>query len=281
MTADATAPTSDADRLWRLVETWKAAVDDVVALLRDLDEEDWSRPTDLPGWDVKAVAAHLAALESELSGVKQPRVELPPRAHVTSPMSTYTEFGVFARQDRTGPEVTDELAERAAARYEQLRQDPPTDPEGQPPRTPGRVGWDWGTLLGNRVVDVWMHDQDVRRAVGRPGGLHTAAATHTVATFAAAFGFVVGKRVAPPADTTVALEVSGAQPVHLLVEVGDDGRARPVPEQVERPTVTVRLGTEEFVVLAGGRRPVSEVPHEIEGDEQLGRQVLAALAVTP
>ena len=70
---------------------------------------------------------------------------------------------------------------RAAAR------DPPADGKADLPRTPGKIGWNWETLLSNRVVDVWMHEQDIRRAVGRPGGMNTAAAAHTVATFTRSF----------------------------------------------------------------------------------------------
>ena len=71
-----TSSTSDADRLAQYVDAWKSAVDDTVALLRSLDDEDWARPTDLAGWDVKAVAAHLAHLESELAGNEQQHVEV-------------------------------------------------------------------------------------------------------------------------------------------------------------------------------------------------------------
>ena len=37
-------------------------------LLRELDPDDWAKPTDLPGWNVRYIAAHLAHLESELAG---------------------------------------------------------------------------------------------------------------------------------------------------------------------------------------------------------------------
>ena len=66
---------------------------------------------------------------------------------------------------------------RAAAR------DPLADGKADLPRTLRKIGWNWETLLSNRAVDVWMHEQDIRRAVGRPGGMNTAAAAHTVATF--------------------------------------------------------------------------------------------------
>ena len=126
-----------------------------------------------------------------------------------------------------------------------------------------------------------MHDQDIRRAVGRPGGLGTAAARHTVGVFARGLGFVVGKRVAPPAGTSVVLDVTGAQPVHLAVEVGADGRATPLREDPPEPTVTLRMDTETYVVLCGGRRPSSDLDVEVGGDNALGRRVLDAMAITP
>ena len=272
---------SDQERLLGYVESWRSAVDDVIALLRSLDDADWTRPTDLPGWDVKGVASHLAHLESELSGVKQKRVELPEREHYTSPTATYTELGLVAREDMTGPEITDELERCAKVRYDQLLTDPPTDGKADPPRTPGKIGWSWETLLSNRVLDVWMHEQDIRRAIGRPGGLDTPGAAHTVATFTRSFPYVVGKRVAPPAGTTVVLDVTGVNPVHLAVEVDESGRAVPLTSDPEQPSVSLRMDVETFVVLGGGRREPSAVEVTVEGDETLGLRVLEGMAVTP
>jgi uncharacterized protein (TIGR03083 family) len=273
--------TSDQERLSGYVASWRSAVDDVVDLLRSLDESDWSRPTDLPGWDVKGVACHLAHIESDLAGVKQKRVELPDLPHLTAPTSRFTELGLVAREDMSPAEVVDELEECARARHEQLLADPPTDGKADPPRTPGKIGWDWETLLNNRVIDVWMHEQDIRRAVARPGGMNTPAAAHTIAGFARAFPYVVGKVVAPPAGTTVVLDVRGVSPVHLAVAVDESGRATPTTTDHDRPTVTLGMDLETFVLLGGGRRPASQLPVEVSGDEELGRRILAAMAVTP
>jgi hypothetical protein len=111
--------------------------------------------------------------------------------------------------------------------------------------------------------------------------MNTPAAAHTIQSFARAFPFAVGKRVAPPAGTTVVLEVRGVHPVHLAVEVNDAGRAVPVRETPEKPDAAMRLDVETFAVLAGGRRPVDQVRVEVEGDADLARRVLEALAVTP
>ena len=269
------------NRLQAYVDTWAVAVGDAVTLLRSLRDEDWSRPTDCPGWDVRAVAAHLAHLESELAGNPQDEVEVPALAHVTSSLGAYTERGPIARREWSPAAVVDELEESAAIRLAALRADPPTDGSVRAPVTPGNIGWTWETLLSNRALDVWMHEQDIRRAVGRPGGLDTAAARHTVAVFARDLGYVVGKRVAPAPGTAVVLDVTGAQPVHTAVEVGADGRARSVREDPGAPTVTLRLDTETYVVLCGGRRPASDLDVEVGGVDALGRRVRAAMAVTP
>ena len=46
-------------------------------------------------------------------------------------------------------------------------------------------------------------------------------------------------------------------------------------------TTTVRLSPEDFIVLAGGRRTPEETQPKIEGDEDLGHQLLRSMAVTP
>jgi uncharacterized protein (TIGR03083 family) len=273
--------TSDQARLARYIDTWKSTVDDTVALLRSLDHEDWSRPTDLPGWDVRAVAAHLAHLESELSGVEQTPVEVPELEHIRSPMGSYTEMGPLARAAWTPERIIDELETAAESRLAKLRADPPSDGSGKPPTTPGGIGWNWETLLSNRPLDVWMHEQDIRRAVGRPGDQNTPGAAHTVRVFTKSFGYVVGKRVAPPAGTTVMLDVTGEDPVHLAVGVNDDRRAVPLTADPDDPTVHLRMDTEAFTILGGGRRTPEEVEVQVDGDRELGRLILTAMAVTP
>jgi hypothetical protein len=64
------------------------------------------------------------------------------------------------------------------------------------------------------------------------------------------------------------------------VRVGDDGRAAPVDDDQDADT-TVRLTAEEFVVLAGGRRPVEAAQPQIAGDQEVGRRLVESLAVTP
>lgn len=271
---------ADRERLSEYVEIWRGAVDDVVRLLRNLSDEEWTRPTDLPGWDVRAVAAHLAHLESELSGADQVALEVPEQAHLTAPSGRYMEAGRIARASLSNTEVVDELERAVAARDAALREDPPIDGAATPPVTPAGVSWDWDTLLRNRVVDVWMHEQDVRRAVGRPGGMNRPAAAHTLRVLTAGLPYVVGKRVQPPAGTTVVLEVTGVHPVHLVVEMNQAGRAVVSTSPVEHPTTTLRMDAETFLLLAGGRRSADAAEVEVSGDEELAGRILASMALT-
>jgi len=130
---------------------------------------------------------------------------------------------------------------------------------------------------------VWMHEQDIRRAIDRPGGYSSPAAAHVMGVFGQALPMVVGKRVAPPVGTTVTLEVPDAE-LAWTVRVGEDGRCVPVDvarDGVPTSTTTVRLSPEDFIVLAGGRRTPEETQPKIEGDEDLGNQLLRSMAVTP
>jgi uncharacterized protein (TIGR03083 family) len=270
-----------AEQLQGYVDIWAETVEAAVALLRSLDEDDWAKPTDLPGWDVRAVASHLAHLESELAGNPQDRVDVPDLPHVASMMSAYTEMGPIARGSWSTEQIVDDFESSSRKRLAELRADPPADATAVAPRTPGGIGWSWGTLLSNRPLDVWMHEQDIRRAVDRPGGLDSTGAAHVLGVFSRGLPYVVGKRVKPAAGTTVVLDVHGPTAVHVAAGVGEDGRGRLLDDEPAEPTVLLRMDTETYVVLAGGRRRPADLDVEVVGDQDLGRRVLDAMAITP
>ncbi|WP_082533972.1 maleylpyruvate isomerase family mycothiol-dependent enzyme [Marmoricola sp. Leaf446] len=272
-------PAAPNPALWRLVETWQRACADFLVLVRSLDEAQGSLPTDLPGWDVHANVAHTTHLEAVLAGAPEDTVEVPDAAHLTSPTSRYTEQGVLARRGRTLAELADELEQAVATRLAALRADPPTDASAPAPRTPADQGWPTGLLLRNRPFDVWLHDQDVRRAVGRPGGYDSPAAAHTLDVLGSGLPMVVGKRVAPSPGSTVRVVVPDAGRRWTLV-VGQDGRAVPGTD-ADPATTTVTLSAEDLVVLGAGRRGPDQVQARVEGDVATGERLLASLAVTP
>lgn len=256
------------------VDAWRESAASTLALLESLDDAQWSMPTDLPGWSVADVAAHLAHLEAVVAGTVQD--ELPDTTGPTIP-SDYTEAGVATRRGRTAAEVVDELRTAVEARTAQLGT-LPDDPHARADVTPGGAPWTWDTLLRNRAVDVWCHEQDVRRAVDRPGSLDSPAAVVTTHGFALAMPFVLGKRVGAAAGTSVLWDLTGPLAMQVGATVGDDGRARPgVPGD---PTATLTLTSDTFAVLAAGRRGPAAVSVDVTGDKDLAHRVLEQMAVT-
>jgi uncharacterized protein (TIGR03083 family) len=264
------------DLLATYVAAWKSCAADVEDLLRGLSEDDWERPTDCPGWTVRDIAAHLAALEAELAGDPGPHLDQVSAA-TANVSGAYTQAGIEERRDHTPQQLVDEFSDAVQRRAAELEGDPPTDPTGSPPRNPGGVAWDWQTLLRNRVVDLWVHGQDIRRAVDRPGDLDTPAAQVTTDTFLAAVPFVVGKRAGAEPGTTVVLVVDGQS---SAFEVGPDGRCLAAEEVPEKPTVRLETSAETLALLGAGRRDPLTVDVVVDGDRGLAERILNGLAVT-
>jgi uncharacterized protein (TIGR03083 family) len=272
---------SDVKPLQELVDVWRLTADQVIDLLRQLEPDDWGRPTDLPGWNVRSIAAHMAHLESELAGNPQEHVDVPAAPHIKGLMGQYTEAGPLARTDWPTDRIIDELEQSVAARARALAADPPTDGSALGPSFAALLGWSWETLLTNRPFDLWMHEQDIRRAVGRPGDLDTAGAQHAAQVFAKSLPYVLGKRVEAPTGSTAVLVVTGPQELELAAAVRGDGRGVALTDVPAQPTTRITVDFESWTVLAGGRRTPDEVHAKIEGDQELGRRILANLAVTP
>src|SRR5918995_954156 len=216
------------------VDAWRHTPRNVLELGREVSAEEVSRPTDLPGWTVHDVFAHLAALEAALVGEPDPPGDSLPSPDLRAVPPAYTARGVEARRGLPTSEVVEEFARHVETRSVQLATDPPEDPGGTPPDTPGGLDWDWRTLLRNRAIDVWTHEQDIRRALGRPGNLDGPGARVTVGSFASALPYVLGKRVKPAPGTTVVWDIVGPVAFTAAIRVGGDGRAVALPEAPDR-----------------------------------------------
>jgi uncharacterized protein (TIGR03083 family) len=273
-----------------LVVVWSSACADFSALAKKLDDLEWSLPTDCPGWSVQDVVAHAAALEAELAGDATPPAEESDAhlgaaqisaAHIKNERGVYTESGVLARRDRTPAQLIAEFDDAVERRTAQLAEEPLDDPEAAPPRTPGNAPWSWATLLRNRPVDIWVHEQDIRRAVGRPGGVDGAAARHTQETFGAALPFVVAKRAGVSPGSTVVVDVTGPVSELYVVAVDPRGRGSLVDVEPTEPVARLTMNSETFTILGAGRRDPAALPVKIEGDAEVAHRVMAAMAVTP
>jgi uncharacterized protein (TIGR03083 family) len=146
-----------------LEEEWQ-----VLAELGDsLSAEDWDRPTACPGWSARDNLSHIIGTERLLAGEATPDVALGDTSHVRNAIGETNEAWVAARRGRPGAEVVAELREVAASRVATLRAMSEDDwnREGWTP-----AGTDtFGRFMQIRVMDCWVHEQDIREAVDRPG----------------------------------------------------------------------------------------------------------------
>lgn len=259
-----------------LIALWYTAVSDFRAFAAEVTDEDWHHATDLPGWDVAAVVAHVAHLEHVVSGGGHDAVEIGTPPHVKNVLGEYTEQGVVARRGRTREELLAEIDAAQASRSATLTATPP-DPDATAPDVFGLLGWSNDTLLRNRIGDVWMHEQDLRRALGRPGNLDGEVGTFVINHYLRALGYALGKGAKADVGQSARLDLGD---ISAAAVVGEDGRGRPA--KVDQPTATIALSREDYIVLAGGRRQADSVrPSAVVGDAALADRLLSALTVTP
>jgi len=266
---------SDTELVDQLEQVWSS----IAALGHELSEEEWKRPTEVPGWSVQDNLVHIYAMEAGLLGRPLERVEIPDDLpHVKNDIGRQNEMVVAARRDRTGAETLAEFEEITTARVAQLRAYGPDDfaAESWTPVGPGTVR----DLLPFRVFDSWVHEQDMRRATGRPGNLESDAAAAALERVIGAMPYVIGKKAGAPEGATVVFALDG--PLGRTVAIGvEGGRAKPLDAAAEQPTVRLATDTETFVRLGCGRvdpdAVVAAGAVRIDGDDLLGGRIVEAM----
>ena len=258
-----------------LREEW-ARIDDLVAGLADAA---WSTPTALPGWDVQAVVAHVIGTESMLLGEPSPSVEVPDSAdHVRNDIGRFNEAWVLAMAGDAPADVLARFRSVVERRLEVL--DTTTmetwNTVGFTPAGPDT----YGRFMRIRVFDCWLHEQDIRDAVGRRGGEDGPAAAMALDEMAAVLGFVVGKKGRAPAGSRVRIDLTGPNARTIDVEVAE--RAAVVEQLAGPPTLHLTMPVGTFARLGGGRVGPADVRGQvvIAGDTELGERIVANMAYT-
>ena len=143
--------------------------------LRALSDADWSKPTDCPAWDVRALAAHVlggmegfASFREFVHQMRAGKKAAGPRPLIDG----MTEVQVRERADLSRDQLLSRLAEigpraaRARGRVPGLLRRMPLK-QDMPDGT--KETWAMGYLLDVILTrDTWMHRVDIARATGRP-----------------------------------------------------------------------------------------------------------------
>jgi uncharacterized protein (TIGR03083 family) len=246
----------------------------IVAACSGLTDEEWERATDCPGWTVRDQVAHLIGIESRLLGEPGPApIDDPWPDHVRNDLGADNEAWIVVRRARAGDQVLAEFVSIVERRLGALRSLSPADFDAVGPSPIGPVPYRDFMVL--RVFDCWVHEQDIRRALGRPGNVDGVGLAVTMERVRGAMGYVVGRRVGAPDGTSVAfVDRSTARPI-LSVGIRD-GRGVVLTDDPAEPSVRLSLSEETFWRLGCGRiDPLdAHAQVEMEGDTVLGRAVL-------
>lgn len=259
------------------VIVWQSAVADLVSVTEGLTPEQWQLSTPCPGWTVADVIAHISDLDGYFLGDERPQHEpdwaqLP---HVTTPAGQFTEVGVDYRRGRAGDELIAELKDITARRADQLSGADMSE----------TVEWFFGQrtldqLMRIRTFDIWLHEQDIRDAIGQPGGEDSDAAHMAAARMLEVIPMLFVKGVGATASQSLQLVLTGPGVSGTWgMVVSDDGRAHFA--DVVDPEVTVTMSWPLFARRCAGRISVSDAQVTVVGDQHLGQRFLDALAFTP
>ncbi|WP_086740119.1 maleylpyruvate isomerase family mycothiol-dependent enzyme, partial [Streptomyces glaucescens] len=151
-------------------DAWTHSIEAISELVQHLVEADWNRRTPCPAWSVRDVVSHVIGLDCEMLGDPRPIHTLPRDLfHVTTDHQRYMEMQVDVRRHHTAPEMTSELEYTVIRRNRQLRNDS-RDP-GTKVRGPLGAELTLEESMRRHAFDVWVHEQDLRTALGRPGNL--------------------------------------------------------------------------------------------------------------
>jgi len=261
---------TDRELVDALEEVWSS----MRAVGTELVEGEWSAPTDCPGWTVQDVFAHIVGIEEVSMGHDAPHVDVPDYDHVTSDIGRMNEVWVESMRSMTGSDVLDRFTIVTEARLAELctLDEAGFGADSWTPAGPGTVR----DLIPFRIFDSWVHEQDIRRAVDRPGGLDGTGAAVTLERCVGSMGYVVGKSARAPDGTTVRFDL--LEPLARSFSVGvEGGRGSLLDEDPDDPTVTVVTSGDTFVRLACGRATATDAEITATGDAELGAAILANL----
>ena len=136
--------------------------------------------------------------------------------------------------------------------------------------------------LNRRIYDAWAHEQDIRRALDKPGHLDGPVATHVLNRTLMAMPYVVGRKAKSEDGTVVVFNITGNTEGNISVEVVD-GRARKMDATPNTATVSLKMDFQTFLCLACGRwageDTVLSGKVTIEGSSEVGINIVQQMAI--
>lgn len=264
---------------------WPRLHEHLLALLRGLTREDWTRPVPDSRWAVKDVAAHLLDGDLRRLSFQRDRFTPPPEEPIASPgdlvayLNRLNADWIRAAR-RLSPGVLVELLAWSGPEVERLFA--AIDPEA-----PALFAVAWaGEETSRHWMDVareytekWVHQQQIRDAVGRPGLGDPALLRPVLEAFLRALPAAYGA-VEAPRGTVVALRITGEAGGEWAIR-REEGGWKLYEGAPEGAAATLRVPADAAWRLLATRhhKERHRAAAEIEGQQNLARGFLEACAV--
>ena len=244
-------------------EAFERAADAFYRLLGTLSEQGWKTAA-LRGLDVQELVGHLTGVEHDTHRALAGDQAVADAEHVESTQ------GSAARQAGRSPAETRDEWRRAADHTLELVRAPDGDRAAD--GCAGRIAvhgirLPLDDLLVVRAFELWVHDNDIRRAVGLPPSVPDPPVLRLMSDLAARMlPYAAARMGLPPAD--VRLVLTGAGGGTWDVAIGQ--------EAAGRESLAIVADAVGFCRLAANRVTPAELGSHITGDEGRAVSVLAA-----
>ena len=256
----------------RLIELQKSQWKSLEKLCTSLSLDEWGADTDCPTWTVKDCIAHLVGIEHRILGREVLDIPLSKMSHIKNEQGAKNELDVVSRRAMTPAELLGEFAEVNSERLKELNGQLDFSAEADSPIGKGNVA----DQVSVRVFDCWVHEQDIRRAIQKPGNLSGLTAQHSYERMNNAMPFVFGKKVGGPEGSSVRFKIYGESSFILNIKI-QEGRARLVTDLPE-PTIYLEMDCETFMCLSCGRwdpdKVLTDHKVSIQGDQNFGVSIV-------
>jgi uncharacterized protein (TIGR03083 family) len=254
-----------------------------VAVLEDLTDGDWQRPTVCPGWRVHDVAAHVVHDHlRKLSGSRDGQTAPGPGPGEDLPRFLHRVNQEFVEvASRWSPRVLTDLLRHLGPQLDQFWASLDMDRLGEAvswaaPGVPAPAWLD----VAREYSECWVHQQQVRDAVGRPGASSERLMTPVIDIFVRAVPYAL-RHLAPAPGSRVQLQVTGPgggswtfrrQEATWAVDRGPFAQDAAALVRLSADTLW-RAATRGITVETTRKRAT------IAGDEDLGSAVLTLVAI--
>jgi uncharacterized protein (TIGR03083 family) len=260
-----------------LDETWSS----IDRTMRPREPDAYDAVTPCPGWSVRDVLSHLVGFELLFRGeFALEQHDGPWPSHVKNPIGEVNELMVERYRTLPGSELLDLFRATTKRSLQHLRS---LDDDAW-----AKVGWSpegerpFHRFQETRVVDSWIHLQDIRDALLEPSDDHGPGEEIVVNRFESALPYVIGKKAAARDGTLVQINLSGRLARTILIGV-QSGRANALERSSDPPLLELTTPVALFWRRAAGRISAEAFLRasatNVRGDETLAESFADALAI--